>query len=36
MPLIRFSAFKRRALLTTSISFNTEIISPYSRCVKRG
>ena len=36
MPFIKFSAFKRRALLATSISFNGEIISPCSRYIKKG
>ena len=36
MPPIRFSVFKRHALLTISISLNGEIISPYSCCVKKG
>ena len=36
IPLIRFSAFKRRALLAVSISLNGEIISPYSRYAKKG
>ena len=35
MPPIRFSTSKRHALLTTSISFNGEIISPYSRYIKK-
>ena len=34
MPFIRSSASKRRALLTTSISLNGEIISP--RYAKKG
>ena len=36
MPFIRFSVSKRCALLTTSISLDGEIISPYSCCVKKG
>ena len=36
MPPIRSFTFKRCALLTTSISFNGEIISPYSRYAKKG
>ena len=36
MPFIRSSAFKRCALFTISISFNGEIISPYSRYAKKG
>ena len=36
MPSIRSSASKRCTLLTTSISFNGEIISPYSYCTKKG
>ena len=36
MPFIRSSTSKRRALLTASISLNGEIISPYSRCTKKG
>ena len=36
MPLIRLSIFKRRALLTTSISLNKKIISPYSYYIKKG
>ena len=36
MPPIRSSAFKRRTLLTAFISFNREIISPYSCYIKRG
>ena len=35
MPPIRSSAFKYRILLTASISFNGEIISPYSRYIKK-
>ena len=36
MPSIRSSASKHRALLAISISLNREIISPYSRCAKKG
>ena len=36
MPFIRSSTSKRRVLLTTSISLNGEIISPYSCCIKKG
>ena len=36
MPPIRSSASKRRALLAISISFNREIISPCSRCARKG
>ena len=36
MPFIRSSTSKRRTLLTTSISFNREIISPCSRYIKKG
>ena len=36
MPPIRLSIFKRRALLATSISLNEEIMSPYSRYMKKG
>ena len=36
MPPIRSSTFKCRALLTTSISLNEEIISPYSYYAKKG
>ena len=36
MPFIRLSALEHRALLTTSISLNREIISPYSRYMKKG
>ena len=36
MPLIRLSASERYTLLTISISFNGEIISPYSRYAKKG
>ena len=36
MPPIRSTALKRRALLVASISFNKEIISPYSRYIKKG
>ena len=36
MPPIRSSASKRRTVLTISISFNGEIISPYSRYAKKG
>ena len=35
MPPIRFSSSKRCALLTTSIFFNGEIMSPYSRYIKK-
>ena len=36
MPPIRSSASKRRAFLTTSISLNGEIMSPYSHYIKKG
>ena len=36
IPLIRLSIFKCYALLAISISFNSEIISPYSRYAKKG
>ena len=36
IPLIRSSALERYTLLTTSISFNGEIISPYSYYIKKG
>ena len=36
MPPIRFFTSKRYTLLTASISFNREIISPYSRYTKKG
>ena len=36
MPFIKSTASERCALLTASISFNKEIISPYSRCLKKG
>ena len=36
MPPIRSSTFKCRALLTTSISLDGEIISPYSYYIKKG
>ena len=36
MPPIRLSASKCCALLITSISFNREIISPYSYYMKKG
>ena len=36
MSFILFSVFKRRALLTASISLNGEIISPYSYYAKKG
>ena len=36
MPPIIFSTSKRCALLTTSISFKGEIISPYSYYAKKG
>ena len=36
MPPIRSSTSKRRAPLTASISFNGEIMSPYSRYTKKG
>ena len=36
MPPIRFSAFKYYTLFTTFISFNGEIISPYSCYTKKG
>ena len=36
MPPIRFLVSKRYTLLTISISFNKEIMSPYSRYTKKG
>ena len=36
MPFIRLSMFKRRTLLTTSISLNGGIISLYSYYIKKG
>jgi hypothetical protein len=36
MPFIRFTASEYCTLLTISISLNREIISPCSRCVKKG
>ena len=36
MLAIRLTAFKYYALFTSSIAFNGEIISPYSRCAKKG
>ena len=36
IPLIKFSTFKCRTLLATSISLNEEIISPYSYYAKKG
>ena len=36
IPPIRFSTSKRCILFTTPISFNGEIISPYSRYIKKG
>ena len=36
MPFIRSLAFMHYVLLTTSISLNSEIISPYSYYVKKG
>ena len=36
MPFIRFFTSKRCTLFTASISFNGEIISPYSRYIKKG
>jgi hypothetical protein len=36
MPFIRSTAFKRRILLTISISLNGEIISPCSCYIKKG
>ena len=36
MPFIRFSTFKRRALLTASIFFDGEIISSCSYYTKKG
>ena len=36
MPPIRFSASKCRTLLTASISFDGEIISPYFYYAKKG
>ena len=36
MPFIRFTALECRVFFTISISLNGEIISPYSRYVKKG
>jgi hypothetical protein len=36
MPFIRFTAFKYYTLFTISISFNREIMSPYSYYTKKG
>ena len=36
MPLIRFLVSVYYTLLTTSISLNSKIISPYSHYIKRG
>ena len=36
MPAIRSLVFKRRALLTFSIAYNGEIMSPCSYCLKKG
>ena len=36
MPLIKSLVFIYYILLTTLISLNSEIISPYSCCVKKG
>ena len=36
MPPIRSIILERRIFFTTSISFNKEIISPYSRYMKKG
>ena len=36
MPLIRLFTFKRCTLLAIFISFNGEIISPYSYYAKKG
>ena len=36
MPFIRFSALEYCTLLAALISFNREIISPYSCCAKKG
>ena len=36
MPPIRSFTFERCTLLTASISFNKEIISPYSCYIKKG
>ena len=36
MPFIKFLAFKRYILLAIFISFNREIISPYTRYIKKG
>ena len=36
MLFIKSFIFKRYALLATSISLNREIISSYSRCIKKG
>ena len=35
MPPIRSSAFKHCVLLISSITFNGEIMSPYSCCIKK-
>jgi hypothetical protein len=36
MPFIRFTASEHRIMFTILISLNREIISPYSRYIKKG
>ena len=36
MPVVRLTVFKSYTLLTSSITFNGEIINPYSCCAKKG
>ena len=36
MPAVRLTVFKYYTLITSSIIFNSEIISPCSYCVKKG
>ena len=36
MPIIKLIVFKRCTLLTSSITFNSEIMSPYSCYAKKG
>ena len=36
IPAVRLLASERRALLISFITYNSEIMSPYSYCAKRG
>ena len=36
MPAVKLTVFKHYILLTSSIALNSEIISPYSYCAKKG